>query len=362
MRYKRSSKILTDTQEAVAAQKEKNLIELQQALQQSKMVTSAPNTDDAIYSMSVSELQTLIRCTIQRYREFVLKSYEKITLDCVLDKNVTYRAATSAQDIKTSMREWIQQSQGLAISSGFGHVMEEILTAASKSRKSKVVGIDVTAIVRRCIELGIQLTSAENTKNAGASRSQARDFRAWYQGGKDGAHGTNRNRNMCLSVLGIINSGAKTSTKKACSHLKISGQTLFWVMTRNPNFHMELLPLLREGANEFAQERSKKLDETVCRLSADFEKHGYSVQGNIQWSIWLAASIDNISSTRDEPVETLMAWIGCEGRQAKLRTTNEPVTIVRMADDQIDSIVQKTDGTYLTVRPHELIVPRRSHS
>ena len=296
--------------------------------------------------ISVSQVVSRIRSAVDEYRQGFLEGIRNTTLDKLISKNsylYSNRIVTARDFLSQAFDAFLSSSEETM----FGTmVMEKIAIAVvGATKKSGTTGMDIDLPIGD-YRLLISMKSGKSWGNAQSTGMQGVELKKAARTIGDISD------SKVKRVMGIAYGKTRTSTKISHADLKFTGQTYWYVLSRNPNFYIELTDEIVRGAADFASsivaEKAKVLQSLIPQFIQEYCDPGTE---NILWGKLVRKTCTNLNPN-DCHARRIMASVAEAGKTVVMFEGLTSVRIVGTHDGFIE--VQMPDGTHRKCLPWEL--------
>jgi hypothetical protein len=218
----------------------------------------------------VHDVADNIRVALGLYRKRVLAALDKLTLKELLKKKNAYLYSTRVNDPRQFLMEIVDARCSSSEETIFGKTFEGIVRAVYALQKgidpqSAAEGLDIE-IVRGDKRLNISAKSGGSWSNSSSAAGQKAFFKAAKKrlGKEDGRE--------VLSVMFIAYGNSAKVDGLDYADLKLMGQAAWFVLSGDPNFYTDMVPLFNEEADFFADSLRAAKNTKVEQLLLEFCK------------------------------------------------------------------------------------------
>jgi len=234
--------------------------------------------------------QKIIRDRITETRESVLNSLREVTLKDIL-KSTCYAEMLCHISARETIRPLTDSHLRQSIGTKMGNAMENIEIDIASERygqscKSSTPGIDLDIILSD-IRLLLQLKNGSSWGNSQSTKTQKEQFAEAKKRIAQYRQMDRKHKVYC--VMGIATGKKKTTTKLKHADVEISGQTLWYIITGEKDFYLDLANEIHFGVETYAIAYAKEKHLLYERLEGEWD-------------------YVNASLFRDEPLGILETW------------------------------------------------------
>ena len=200
---------------------------------------------------------------VSTVRKDLLKKLDALTLDNLLGKLNPYLQATTSCNLTIVLKRALDAHILSSQESVFGKCLENIAKDVGDCLKSSTTGVDLD--FKRNNRILMAVKSGENWSNSSSAKTQSKNL-------KTAKRVVSQNGDTPITIVGCCYGRRKTSARSELADLTISGQNLWYLLSRDKDFYKKIIHEMNQGAEEFERKLEAKRAEIYSRLLSEIQK------------------------------------------------------------------------------------------